>query len=134
MISDVYGNTEIRCVTEEFPPFNYTNEKKLIGISVDISHELFKVVEFEYKIEILPWARAYDIALNEGYVMIFTIGRNANRENLFHWIGKVATVNSVLFSSAEKNIEIHSIEDLQQYTIAATTSDLRHSYLTKNLG
>ncbi len=102
IISDVYGNTEIRCVTEEFPPFNYTNEKKLIGISVDILHELFKVVEFEYKIEMLPWARAYDIALNEGNVMIFTVGRNANRENLFHWIGKVATVNSVLFSSAKK--------------------------------
>jgi polar amino acid transport system substrate-binding protein len=40
----------------------------------------------DYKIELLPWVRAYNMALNRDNVLIYTITRTTERENLFHWI------------------------------------------------
>jgi polar amino acid transport system substrate-binding protein len=43
-----------------------------------------------YKMEVLPWKRAYELVQSEKNTLIFSMGRNEKSENLFKWVGVVA--------------------------------------------
>ncbi|NOR26821.1 MAG: transporter substrate-binding domain-containing protein, partial [Desulforhopalus sp.] len=50
-----------RIMTEEYPPFNYTDGGKITGLSTEVVLELAKRVGHHTDIEVLPWARAYGL-------------------------------------------------------------------------
>jgi len=109
----------LRVVTEEMPPYNYINDKgKLSGIALLILNELFKEIDINPKIEIMPWARAYRISTHEPNVLIFSMARTPIRENKFHWLLPVSPTNVWLFSLAkQEHQQIKSLKDIDQQTI-----------------
>ena len=54
-----------KIMTEEYPPFNFMEEGKLTGLSTEVVQQLAKKIGHPEKIEMLPWARAYGLILQE---------------------------------------------------------------------
>jgi len=92
-----YSSEKITVLTEEWAPFNYLENNKPVGISVDIAKEMMKRTGISAEIEIVPWARAYTQAVTRENVMIFTIARTEEREDKFKWVGKVAEKKMYFF-------------------------------------
>lgn len=120
----------IKIVTEEYPPYNYTENGKISGLSTDIVKAVLREIGIDAGINTYPWKRAYEMALNEPDVLIYSIGRNSQRENLFKWVGVIAPYKVYFFALKERSdIKIDHLDDAKKYKIGTTIDDAREQYL-----
>lgn len=96
---------DVIVVTENYPPYNYEQEGKVTGLSTDIVKRIMDESGLDYKIELLPWARAYEMALNRDDVLIYTITRTTERENLFNWVALLSEAKFYLMGRSEEHYE-----------------------------
>src|SRR5215831_7671567 len=85
-------------VTEENPPFNYTEQGKVVGLSTEIMSELGKRSGVPLQIKSMLWEQAYLAAQRDKDTCVYSTARLENRERLFTWIGPIATNQWVLIS------------------------------------
>lgn len=132
-------NDSIPCfslITEEFPPFNYTENEKAAGIAIDILDEMFKRIgsnQSSFDAKFYPWARGFYIAQNQKKSIIFTTARTKEREQLFKWVGPIFSDKTEAFCLNKNNIKINSISDFSNYTISSYIGDSQEE-LIKELG
>lgn len=108
----------LQIVTEEFPPYNYTEDGLITGMSTEIVVAACKNVGLPTEIKVYPWARTYEIAQTEPNTLIFSIARSPGREKLFHWAGTVAPVQSCLFAlKSRTDIQINDLTEARKYFI-----------------
>jgi polar amino acid transport system substrate-binding protein len=79
---------EIKVVTELLEPYQIKKpDGTLGGFSTDVVKALFEITEDQAEIEVMPWARAYEVALNQPNTLIYSIAHTQMRDKKFHWIG-----------------------------------------------
>lgn len=125
---------KIRVVTEHFPPFQIVKDGDNVdGIVVKIVEKLLQETNTEANIEPLPWARAYNLALNRPNTLIFSIARNKQRESLFHWVASFKPMNSYLWTLKNNNsITDTSIENLKKFLVVVPREGNTLHTLEKN--
>jgi polar amino acid transport system substrate-binding protein len=119
----------LRVVTEELPPYNMTENGEVTGLSTEIVQTVMQRANVQARIEVLPWARAYDLAMHNDNVLIYSIARTAEREHLFKWIGAIAPTRWYMFSLADRPIQLNSLDDARRYHIATVNQDVGEQYL-----
>ena len=123
----------IEIATEEFPPFNYTQDGEIVGLNTKVVKEMFQRAGIGYEIASYPWTRAYNLVLEKPDTAIYTMSRRANREDLFRWVGPIITSQSYLYKrSGNEAVSVQTLEDAKQYRIAVVRDDVRYSYLIDN--
>ncbi len=123
--------TKLRIVTEDLPPLQLNNHSKpATGAMVELVRLMVKEAKLEATIEVYPWARSYKIAQTEPNTLIFSMFRDASREKLFQWIGKIYAIDSYLVSlKTRQDINISSISNAKKYTVGSIRDDLAENYL-----
>ncbi len=104
-------------VTEEYPPFNFTTDEKRHGIATDTLIEMLKLAgskQTRADIGFLPWARAYNLAVNKQNVLLYSATRTEAREKLFKWVGPILKSKFVLFARKDANLKIGSINEINE--------------------
>jgi polar amino acid transport system substrate-binding protein len=119
----------ITVVTEELPPYNMTVDGKLTGMGTEVVQAVLEEAGEEVRIQSMPWARAYDIALNSENVLIYSIARTPRREAQFKWVGVIAPTRWYLFSLPGTQFDLKSLEDARKYQIATVKEDVGEQYL-----
>ena len=120
--------------TEEFPPFNYTVNGKLVGLSTEIVLGTMALTDLEYEVRVVPWSRAFGQAQLEPNALIFSITRLPIREDLFRWIGVISPSPQSVFTLRERDeLQLTSVESLTQVGIGVAFNDARDMYLTEAL-
>lgn len=104
---------ELIVVTEHLPPYNYRENGEIVGLSTDLVRQILDEAELPYRILLTPWTRAYQMAEKdtEGKVLIYSMTRTEKRENLFHWLHRLAEGELRLFS--RNGIPSTSEEDIR---------------------
>lgn len=116
--------------TEEFPPFNFTENHKITGVSTEVVHRVMAKTGISYKIKSLPWEQSYNLAQKQANALIFSISRNKKREALFKWIGILTpTTYSAMVLASRTDINIQRPTDMKQYKIGTTKDDIVESWL-----
>ncbi|MCV2884899.1 transporter substrate-binding domain-containing protein [Aestuariibacter sp. AA17] len=125
-----YASSQLKIFTEEFPPYNFTQNDELVGINTEIVKELCTVAGISCSIELLPWTRAYNLARQTKNTAVFSTSRNPEREKLFHWIGPLASSKTNFYRLKKRHdIKIRKESDLLSYTIGIARSDVYHDVL-----
>ena len=110
----------ILVMTEDLPPFNYSENGEITGISTDIVRHIFKQSDIAMKqggIQLYPWARAYhDIKYYPG-TALFSMARTEEREDLFRWVGPLVDVTIGVIAKKDRHIKINSMADFKKYRI-----------------
>ena len=120
----------IHLTTEEYPPFNMsTVSGRITGYSMDVVKEMFKRANVEYDVELLPWQRAYKLALETPGYGVFSTTRTEAREPLFKWVTPVAYNNWIFLAKKNRNIRISSLDDARNYRIGGYRGDAVANYL-----
>ncbi len=132
LFSSVLMAQSLKIVTEDYPPYNYDNNGKVSGLATEVIQAAMKEAGMTGEIKVYPWARAYEMAQKEPNVLIYSIGRSAEREKMFKWVGEIAPNVVYFFSLADKNITINTLADAKKYKTASTQNDFREQYLIKN--
>ena len=123
-------NPELTIVTENIPPFNYVKDGNIQGLSVDILNAILKDLNIEAKIRVYPWTRAYQYALNNKNVLIFTIAKTPERRALFKWVGNIVESKQFLYVRPyRKDIVINNLEDVKNYRVGVVRKTLRSEFL-----
>ena len=126
---------KIDVVTEQYPPFSYEKDGVVGGISTEIVQAVLEELRIESKIETSRWSTAYRKAQKNANVLLYSIGRTSERENLFHWIGVVAPFDIYFYSlSNRSDITIESMDDLKKYSIGVVKGDMRDQFFKINKG
>ena len=119
----------ITVVTEELPPYNMTIDGKVTGMSTEVVEAVLAEAGVQATIRSMPWARAYDMALNAENVLIYSIARTPQREDLFKWVGPFAEMKMHLYSMPGTHYDIRTLDDARQYQIATVKDDVGEQYL-----
>lgn len=127
----VFGQT-IRIVTEEYPPYNYSENGKVLGFCTDVVREVLKRANLDYSIHSYPWSKSYEMAQSQPNVLIYSIGRNVEREPKFKWVDVIARTEVYFFKlKSRKDIKIKTFDDIKKYKIGAVRDDFRAQWLMK---
>jgi polar amino acid transport system substrate-binding protein len=122
---------EVVVVTEEFPPYNYTENNEVVGVATKVVKVILEKAGLTYQIKSYPWARSYLLAKNEKNTLIYCISRRKKREQFFKWIGIIvpSSKSSAFALKNRDEIKITNILDLKKYQIGTTFKDARETYL-----
>ncbi|EGA70213.1 hypothetical protein VISI1226_04325 [Vibrio sinaloensis DSM 21326] len=122
----------LQYLTEEYPPFNYSEQQSVTGISVDLLLAASKAVGHEVNrsdIKVQPWPRAYRSALIRPNTVLFATTRTEAREMLFKWAGPIIQTRIVILAKRSKNIEVNHPMDMAQYRIGVIRDDVGEQLL-----
>ncbi|MGR2820719.1 transporter substrate-binding domain-containing protein [Vibrio vulnificus] len=122
----------ITYLTEEYPPYNFTENGELHGIAVDLlvaaTARATQPVAKE-DISVQPWARAYRTVLINKDTVLFSTTRTKLRENLFNWVGPISATRIVVMAKKSAQISIKRPNDLIQYRIGVIRDDVGEQLL-----
>jgi polar amino acid transport system substrate-binding protein len=125
----------IKVVTEYLAPYQVKNKDgSLGGYGTEVVNRLFELTNKTPNIHILPWARAYRIALSEPNVLVYSMARTHAREHLFSWVGTLKTQRFYMWGLPHKfPHSLTSIEQAKQYRISVSKDyDSAHYLKEKN--
>lgn len=120
------GAEKLMFITEEYPPLNYVENGTIKGIAVDLLLGVFSQMDDTISVEhirVLPWSRGYEIARARNNTAIFATVRLPEREDLFKWVGPLASERKVVFANPGRNIKIDNPADLKGYRIGVVRDD-----------
>src|SRR5690242_3016348 len=123
------GARALTLVTEENPPFNYTEQGKVVGLSTEIVTELGRRSGVPLQIRSMPWEKAYIAAQRDKETCIYSTARLENRERLFFWIGPIATNQWALIGKSDFAGTLAKIEDARRYRVGVVAKDAKIEFL-----
>lgn len=122
--SFAYSEQHIEVLTENWPPFNYEKDGEVVGLATEIVEATLNKAGLNYTIRLGVWKGVYDKALSQNDVMIYTITRTKQREDLFDWIGPFAKREQSLFKlKSRQDIKIDKLDDARKYLIGLQEGD-----------
>jgi len=117
-------DTPVRIVTEQLPPFSYPEGDEVRGASTEVVRAVMNRAGLDFAIEVLPWRRAFDAALHDRNVLIYSVARNAAREDQLAWIGKICDRRLALYCLRERQDLLNTpLLELHQATVAVIQGD-----------
>lgn len=121
---------EMRYLTENYPPANFFEDDKLVGVSVDMLHEIWQRLDLPKKtIHVVPWARGYREVEQDSNSMLFTMSRTKERDSHFKWVGPVFSSTHVLVAKIKTPIEISKQSDMFNYNVSTVRGDISEKSL-----
>jgi len=108
------STTTLHLTTEVSPPFNMLEGEKIVGRATDQVVEMMARAKVGFTMELLPWARAYNMALKEADTCVFTTTRTPEREALFKWVGPISPRRIVVYKLASRSeLSLSELRQLQ---------------------
>lgn len=124
---------ELTIYTENNPPASYMVNGKLEGLAVDAVRKILLHLHQPDTIEMVPWARGYNLALKQPNVALFSTTRLPQREKLFKWVGPLYTHTWAFFKKKGARFKISSLEDAKKVDrIGTYRQDAKKMFLEKN--
>ena len=121
--------TGVRIVGEHLPPSSMMEGNVVVGRETLKVREVMARAGIAYSIELLPWKRAYALALRELDTCIFSTTRTQERETQFRWIGPLNEAEWVLYGLAERRLALRTLDDAHGLAIGTVLGDARDNYL-----
>ncbi|STQ91627.1 substrate-binding periplasmic protein [Iodobacter fluviatilis] len=84
--------------TENWPPVNYMAGNKVAGMAVEIVQALQNRLGNKDPIQLVPWVRGYKALLEGPNVMLFSLGRSSEREQLMVMLGPIAISSTCVYT------------------------------------
>ncbi len=105
-----------------------TNE--VVGAGADLVREVLTRAGIQHTVTVYPWARAYSMAETLPDVLLFPLGRTAERETRFKWVGEISPVEYQLVKlKSRTDIHIDTVDDARGYQIGVQNQDIAHKFL-----
>src|SRR5690242_20190763 len=119
-------------LTEENPPLNYTENKKLTGMVTEVVQEMGKRANVKLDTSVMAWEDAYMKAQADKETCIYSTARLGNRENLFKWVGPIAVNKWGLYALGGFKPQIKSLQDVRPFRVGGVERDAKAEYLKQN--
>jgi polar amino acid transport system substrate-binding protein len=125
---------DLTIISEDNPPFNFIKDGVVTGSSTEVVREIMRRLNLSDDIQVLTWARGYQLALTQPNVVLFSTARTKERENLFHWIGPIYKVGFGFYARRGSGPYLTCLDDAKKVGAIATYKDDVREQLLKAQG
>lgn len=122
----------LKLLTEENPPLNYTEGKKLTGMATEVVQEMGRRAKVPFEFQVMKWEQAYSRAQEEKETCIYATARLPNRENVFKWVGPIAINKWGLFALSGFKPEIKALREARSFRIGGVERDAKTEFLKES--
>jgi len=96
----------LRVVTENLPPYQVVKEHEVVAGSAYLQVQaILQAAGLPCRTEVLPWARAFDLARTQPNTLVYSLARLPARENLFIWLAPLINADYRYYSASSAVIE-----------------------------
>ena len=123
---------ELTLLTEVHPPLTYVENNEVKGFAVDLLVETLAELgskQGRSNIQVLPWARAYSIALVKSNTLIFATTYAPHRHDLFHWAGIISPAKTVVLAKVASGLTITEASQLKALRLGTVREDIGEQLL-----
>lgn len=113
----------LRLYTEEYPPINYSEDGEATGLASEVVREIMRRTGQHAPIEVVPWARGYQLARTRPNTGLFVTMRTPAREALFKWVGPLARAITGFYALRSSALRLASLEQARQFGAIAVPRD-----------
>lgn len=123
-------------IAEDNPPFSFIENGKAAGFITDIFLQMSRRADIPITnddIIIQPWARAYSDLQTHDNIILYPTARIAEREQLFQWIGPIMTVDHVMLTLKDTDMDLSDIKKCTENSIIGVLrEDVNEQVLIRN--
>ncbi|USX16558.1 ABC transporter substrate-binding protein [Oxalobacteraceae bacterium OTU3CAMAD1] len=119
----------LRIATERMPPSSMVVDGVITGRETDKIRELMTRTGTAYKLELLPWKRAYVNALTHDHACVYSTTRTPEREPLFKWVGATDFAEWQLWGRVDSGYTLKTLDDARKLRIGTANGDARDEFL-----
>lgn len=128
------GADRIAVFTEQSYPLNYTESGRddgpIIGFGTRLVKAVLEEAGLEYEITMVPWVRAIQAIDNRENVLVYSMTRNSEREDKYHWVGEILSLEYYLYGLKERvNSLPRSLQEAADFKVGVVHEDVIHRYL-----
>ena len=117
-------------VVTEATSHSFLEDGKVVGAATQVVQKSLKAAGLnDYRISLYPWARSYDMALQEPNVLIYLIARTPAREQQFKWAGEIMRIKFHLYKLKDRQVKVDSLMDARRFRVGVLRDDVGHQYL-----
>lgn len=120
---------QLEVYTESLPPFQMVAQGSISGSATQQVEHLLTGAEFNYRIQVVPWARAYNIVKSSPNTLIYSINHTPERDSLFHWIKVVAEIGNSFISLTSNALSLNHLDDAKKYVVGVVRDGYAHELL-----
>lgn len=122
--------TDLTGFTEEFSPFNYTENGQHKGLANEIIDRISSKTGLRVARKVYPWLRAVEANQAVDNSLLFTTVRTPERETKFLWVGPYDECEIWLIKlKSRKDVVASNIEQAKQYQVGAPRGSAGNSLL-----
>jgi polar amino acid transport system substrate-binding protein len=121
-------------VAEQYPPFNFQENGKLKGISIDLLEKVLDRIDSKLNrsdIKLLPWSQAYQTTLKDRNAVFISMTRSPEWDSLFKWVGPISPTQTVVFAMQDRAVRINSLADFNKYKIGVVRGSAEQLFLAR---
>lgn len=128
-------------LTEQYPPYNMTADGKAFahssdqidGLCSEIIRNVFDRAGVSYRMKLRNWSFGMQRVQRNKDHGLFCMVKNAERKDMFHWVGPIANINWTLFAAPGSDIKLKSLKDAKSkgYVIGGYKGDVMSTYLQR---
>ncbi|MFT6558364.1 substrate-binding periplasmic protein [Sneathiella sp.] len=127
-VRSAIASEPVTIYTSHFPHV-VTEDPHQPGIAYEIVQELFKLVQKDFKLIVLPWARAQYMAKQTPHALIFPLSRTTTREQNYVW--RVNIFNNQTHFITFNNIKL-TVETAREKHIGVQLKSSWDNWLTEH--
>lgn len=117
-------------ITEEWPPFNYTENHRLTGFSTELIQMILKDLKRKDKIIVLPGPRGMKVFNSTSRSLFYSFIQTHERKPLYKWIGPFAEQSIYFYKKKGSSLKLETLEDAKKVkSICSRGSGLVYSML-----
>ncbi|MFG6430048.1 substrate-binding periplasmic protein [Roseateles sp. LYH14W] len=100
-------------ITENLPPLNYQDDQGPQGFSVELLRLMAAQAGLNLELQVLPWARAVQMAEASANSVLFSLTRTPEREAQFQWVGPIARRRILIYRLASRSdLQLQHLDEL----------------------
>lgn len=103
----------ITLLTEEYPPFNYTENGQILGAGGEVVRAMAAHLGYHKPIQSLPWKRVILRLEADPDVAAFSMTRTSQREDLYQWVGPIVEIEAGIYEFADHPDPVRSLDDIR---------------------
>ena len=120
--------------TQNSPPTSLVIDGKLTGLAVEFTKAMQNAIGHKGVIKAQPGKRIIKQALKKPDILVFSLSRNQDRENKFHWIAHLTTRRTEFWAKKEFSGLIQSLADAKEVAWIGVTRGGNREKLLRDKG
>jgi polar amino acid transport system substrate-binding protein len=116
-------------VAEHSPPASMKEGNTVTGRETEKIRDMLERLAIPYKIDILPWKRAYTMAQQHARTCVYSTSRTPEREKQFKWVGPTDEAEWVFMGRADHKFILRTLDDARSLRIGTYNGDARDEFL-----